>query len=111
LAKLTALLRFAATGWIAGVAALLLLSFAWPSIFPGFVNYRHYDPTGPAPNLVGIVLTILMIASLPAIIGGVVGAQIPKEGGQRQQLIMSVIFGIILAVPIGCMVLWLFSGY
>jgi len=111
LAKLTALLRFAATGWIAGVAALLLLSFAWPSIFPGFVNFRHYDPTGPAPDLVRIVLTILIVASVPAIIGGVVGARIPKEGGQRQQYLMSIIFGIILAVPLGACGLWLFSGY
>jgi cation transporter-like permease len=77
---------------------------------PGFVHYNHYDPTGPAPNLVLIVGVILAAASLPAIIGGVVGGRISKEGGDRQQLILAAIFGIILAVPVGCFGLWLFSG-
>ena len=109
--KLATYLRFAATGWVAGVLALLILSFAWPSIFPGFVNYQHYDLTGPAPNLVLIVLIVLAAASLPAIVGGVVGGRIPKEGGQRQQLLVAALFGIILALPAGCFGLWLFSGY
>ena len=109
--RLAALLRFAAAGWVAGMLGLLLLSFAWPSIFPGFVNYQHYDLQGPPPNLVLIVLTILAAASLPAIVGGVVGGQIPKEGGQRQQWLMAAIFGVIFAVPCGCLGLWLYSGY
>ena len=108
--KLAAVLRFAAIGWVAGVLALVLLSFVWPSVFPGFVNYRHYVSTGPAPNLVLFVLIVIAAASLPALIGGIVGGQIPKEGGSRQQLLMSAIFGIILALPIGCFGLWLFSG-
>ena len=109
--KLATLVRCAVAGWLAGVLAMLILSFAWPSIFPGFVNYKHYDPTGAAPNLVLIVLTVLAVASLPAIIGGVIGGRIPKEGGSRQQLLMAAIFGIIFAIPIGCFGLWLFSGY
>ncbi len=109
--KLAALLRYAVAGWVAGVLALLVLSLVWPSIFPGFVNYKHYDPTGPAPNLSLIVLTVMAAASLPAIIGGVVGGQIPKEGGRNQQILMAAIFGILLAAPCGCFGLWLFSGY
>ncbi len=109
--KLSALVRSAAIGWVAGVLALLVLSFAWPSIFPGFVNYKHYAPDSPAPNLVLIVLTVMTAASLPAIIGGVVGARIPKEGGQKQQWLMAAIFGVLLATPCGCFGLWLFSGY
>jgi len=108
--KVTALLRFALVGWAAGVLALILLSFLWPNVLPGFVHYNHYDPTGTAPNLVLIVAIILGAASVPAIIGGVVGGRIPKEGGDRQQLIMAGIFGIILALPLGCFGLWLFSG-
>ena len=109
--KLVNLLRNAAAGWAAGVAALLLLSFAWPSIMPGFVNYRHYDPAGPAPNLPLIVLTIVLAASLPAVVGGIVGGQLPKEGGNRQQLFLAAIFGVILALPLACFGLYLFSGY
>ncbi len=108
--KLGALFRFAVAGWLAGVLALVLLSFVWPAIFPGFVNYNHYDPTGPSPNLVAIVLTDLAAASLPAIIGGVVGGRIPKEGGHNQQLLVAAVFGMIFALPCGCFGLWLFSG-
>ena len=108
--KVAALLRFAVVGWLAGAAAFLVLAFVWPNVLPGFVHYNHYDPTGPAPSLVLIVGVILAAASLPAIIGGVVGGNIPKEGGNRQQLLMAAIFGIILALPIGCFGLWLFSG-
>ena len=109
--KIVALLRFALAGWVAGTLGLLLISVVWPSIFPGFINYRHYIETGPAPNLGLIVLLVLVAASLPAIIGGVIGGRLPKEGGQRQQLLVAAIFGIIFAVPIGCFGLWLFSGY
>src|SRR5258708_24618311 len=100
--KVAALLRFAFVGWVAGVLALILLSLVWPNVMPGCVHYSHYDPTGPAPNLVLIVAVILAAASLPAIIGGVIGGRISKEGGNRQQLIMAGIFGIILALPVGC---------
>jgi hypothetical protein len=109
--KVVALLRSAVTGWVAGVLALLLLTAVWPSIFPGFVNYLHYDPAGPPPNIPLVVLTIIGVASLPAIIGGVVGGRLPKEGGNRQALLMAGIFGIILAVPVGCFGLYMFSGY
>ena len=109
--KVAALLRDAAAGWIAGVLGLVLVSFVWPSFFPGFVNYKHYDPAGPAPNLVAIVVTVLAAATLPALVGGVVGGRIPKEGGDRQQVLMAIIFGVIFALPIGCFGLWLFSGY
>jgi len=109
--KLTALLRYALTGWVAGELALLLLSFVWPSIFPGFINYKHYYPNGPAPDLPLIVFVNVVVASLPAIIGGVIGGRLPKEGGRTQELIMAGIFGIILAVPVGCYGLYLFSGY
>jgi MFS family permease len=108
--KVAALLRFAFVGWATGVLALILLSVVWPNVLPGFVHYNHYDPTGPAPDLVLIVAVILAAASLPAIIGGMIGGRISKEGGDRQQLIMAGIFGIILALPVGCFGLWLFSG-
>jgi len=55
-------------------------------------------------------LFVLAAASLPAIIGGVVGGRIPKEGGRNQQLLVAAIFGIILALPCGCYGLWMFSG-
>ena len=108
--KIASLLRFAAAGWLAGMLAIVLLSLVWPQFFPGFVNWKHYIPTGPAPNLVVFVLFVMAAASLPALIGGLVGGRIPKEGGQRQQLLLAAIFGIIFAVPCGCYGLWMFSG-
>ena len=108
--KIVRWLQFAVSGWVAGTVALVLLSLVWPNIFPGFVNYQHYDPTGAPPNLVGIVLIDLAAASLPALIGGIVGGNVPKEGGNRQQLVMAGIFGVIFALPCGCGGLWMFSG-
>jgi cation transporter-like permease len=108
--RVAALLRYAVVGWVAGTLALIVLSLVWPAVLPGFVHYNHYDPTGAAPNLVLIVGVILAVASLPAIVGGVIGGRIPKEGGSRQQLMMAAIFGIILTLPLGCFSLWLFSG-
>ena len=77
--KVAALLRFAFAGWAAGVLVLIFISLLWPNVMPGFVNYRHYDPTGPAPNLVLIVGVIMAAASLPAIVGGIIGGRISKE--------------------------------
>jgi len=108
--KIVQLLRFAASGWLAGMLAVVLLSLVWPNFFPGFVNYKHYIPTGPAPNLIVFVVFVLVAASLPAIIGGVIGGRIPKEGGRSQQLLVAAIFGILFALPCGCYGLWTFSG-
>ena len=108
--KFAALLRFAAAGWVAGALALVTLSLVWPAILPGIVRYNHYY-TGTGLSLPVIVLIDLAAASLPAIIGGIIGGRIPKEGGRTQQLLVAALFGIILALPCACFGLWMFSGY
>jgi len=96
---------------VAGELAVVTLGLLWPAIFPGIVNYNHYYDTGAGPSLMTVVLIDLAATSLPAIIGGIVGGRIPKEGGRTQQLLVAALFGIILAVPCGCFGLWLFSSY
>lgn len=107
--KLVRLLRFALIGWIAGTLFTLTLGLAWPAIFPGI--------TRPAPTTADPVLSLstsifitLVITSLPALLGGLVGGNLPREGGRREQLFAAAIGGILLSAPFGCFNFWLLSG-
>ena len=57
-----------------------------------------------------ILAVILLIVSPAALVGGLVGGRLPKEGGQLGQLIMAAICGIIVAVPLSCAGFWV-SGW
>ena len=57
-----------------------------------------------------ILALILLIVSPAALVGGLVGGRLPKEGGQLGQLIMAAICGIIVAVPLSCAGFWV-SGW
>ena len=100
---------FILAGWLAGMAAILLLGVAWPAAFPGIVNDSHYYGTGPGLAL--IVAGTLVFASPGAAIGGLIGSRIPREGGRTEQMLAAGLTGIMLALPFGCLGLWLFSGY
>ena len=107
--KLLRFLRFAIIGWIAGTLFTLTVGLVWPAIFPGIIR--------PVPNTVGPVLTLptsilitLVITSLPALLGGLVGGILPREGGSREQWFAAAIGGILLSTPFGCFNFWLMSG-
>jgi hypothetical protein len=107
--KLGRLLRFAIIGWIAGTLFILTIGLAWPAIFPGI--------TRPAPTTVAPVLSLsnsifitLVITSLPALLGGLVGGRLPREGGHREQWFAAAMGGILLSAPFGCFNFWLLSG-
>lgn len=91
------------------MAATLLLGLAWPAAFPGIVNDSHYYGTGP--GLLLIILGTLLLASPSAAVGGLIGSRIPREGGRTEQMLAAGLTGIVLALPFGCLGLWLFSGY
>ena len=99
-------LLFAITGWIAGVVVTLGFGLLWPRIFldvgPPTRFSTSYDYV--------ILATVLLIASPAALVGGLVGGRLPREGGRREQLIAAVIFGIVLALPFGCLGFW-YSGW
>jgi hypothetical protein len=107
--KLTANLRFALTGWVAGVAATLGLGLLWPRLMPAFVNVEHYY--GAGPGLVTILAIVLLLASPGAAVGGLVGSRVPREGGRTEQQVAAAIAGILLAMPFACYGLWFFTGW
>ena len=107
--KLLKFVRFALVGWLAGLVCTLLVGVVWPAIFPGIVHPEHYFE-GDSLGLFGIIVISMTIASLPALIGGLIGGTIPREGGARDQLIAAALGGIILSIPFGCYNYWLLSG-
>lgn len=102
-------LRFALIGWIAGILFTLLVGLIWPAIFPGITHPEHYY-IGAILTLQSTIVISMMVASLPALIGGIIGGFLPREGGSRDQQIAAAIGGIILSIPFGCFNYWMLSG-
>ena len=102
-------LLFALTGWGAAVVATVGVGLYWPTIFPGIVELDHYYGAGPGlPLIIGLVLLVISPAAL---VGGLVGSRIPKEGGRTEQILMAAIIGVILALPFACYGFWFFTGW
>jgi len=109
LAKIRPYVLFAFTGWAAGCLTILGLGLIWPAIFPGLLRGEHNFSLGPA--MFSILGVAALIASPATLIGGLVGGRLPKEGGQREQILMAILGGIFAAMPFGCAGLWVFSGW
>ena len=107
--KLPRPLVYALTGWLVGAVAIVVIGFAWPSIFPAIIVVEHYY--GAGPGLLTIIGASLLLASPGGLIGGLIGSRIPREGGQTEQLYMAGIMGIIFSLPFACMILWFFTGW
>lgn len=108
-AKIHLYLLFALTGWIAGCVTILGLGVIWPTIFPGILRGEHYYSI--RPSLFSILGVAVLIASPATLIGGLVGGRLPKEGGQRDQILVALLGGLFAALPFGCAGLWVFSGW
>jgi len=107
--KIWRTLSFSLTGWLAGVIATVIVGLLWPTIFPAVVRIEHYYGAGPGlPAIIGIVS---IFASPAALIGGLIGGWVPREGGRTDEYIMAVIFGVLLALPFSCYGLWFFTGW
>jgi hypothetical protein len=99
----------AIAGWLAGVLATLLLGLLWPFIFPAFVRVEHYYGAGPSiPMIMGMVV---LVASLPALLGGLVGGALSVEGGDRARRTLACVLGILFATPCAAWGFWFFTGY
>jgi hypothetical protein len=107
--KIRQQLSFAFTGWIAGTSATLGLGLLWPSFFPAIVRVEHYYGAGPGLTL--ILALVLIWASPAALAGGLIGSRLPREGGQREQMLIAAILGVLLALPFGCWGFWFFTGW
>lgn len=107
--KLLQFLRFALIGWLSGTLCILAAGLLWPAIFPGIIRPEHYN-LGPGLSLPATIVITMFITSLPALIGGLVGGNLPREGGSTEQLFAAALGGIIFAIPFGCFNFWLMSG-
>jgi hypothetical protein len=101
--------RLAIRGWVAGALATLIMGLIWPLAFPAIVRINHYY--GAGPGLPVILLIMLVLVTPAALVGGLIGARVSREGGQSGQRMAAVLGGIIAAVPFGCGALWYFTGW
>jgi hypothetical protein len=107
--KISRPLAYALAGWVVGSIATVGVGLYWPTIFPAIVEDSHYYGDGPGlPVIIGLAL---LAATPGALVGGLIGSRIPKEGGQTEQYIMAGIMGIVFALPFACMGLWFFTGW
>ena len=92
-----------------GAIGAVGVTLYWPTIFPAIMENEHYYGIGPSLSI--IVGLVLVFVSPAALVGGLIGSRIPKEGGQNEQFMMAAIMGIVFSLPFACMVLWFFTGW
>ena len=100
---------FAFRGWLAALVTTVMLGLIWPQIIPGIVHGNHYY--GDAMGLPLIILVVFIQVSPLALIAGLIGGNIPKEGGKAEQNLMAMIFGVMLALACGVYGFLSFSGW
>lgn len=90
----------ALSGWIAGLLMTGGFSFLWQQIFP------VVDRTGQGPGLLTVLSLIFLIISPVAIVAGIIGGRLPKEGGRLQQMLYAALFGALFPIPFACFLFW-----
>ena len=58
-------ISYALTGWLAGVATIVVMSVVWPLIFPAIVNIDHYYGAGPSLPVIVIIGLLVIFNVLP----------------------------------------------
>lgn len=107
--KIKQTISYALAGWTAGVLATIGVGVCWPTIFPAIVRNDHYY--GAGPSLAVIIGLVILFASPAALIGGMIGGWIPKEGGRSEEYTMAGIFGVLFAIPFIYYGLFFFTGW
>ena len=105
--KLTPVLRHAVLGWVGGAVTTVAFGLFLLAAFPGIVRL---SPDGAQPGL-PLVLGMTLLTVTPfALIGGVLGGRVAREGGEAEQRWMAAIFGALLSLPAACFNFWAFGG-
>ena len=102
--KASQMILTALIGWIAGMVSLLVWSLLWPKILP---------IAGRASALPGSwkMLLVLMLVTTPfALVGGLIGGRLSREGGRRNQLLYAIIFGAMMTLVFGSCAFW-YTGW
>lgn len=107
--KIPRTISYAFAGWVGGVGAALILGLAWPIIFPAIVRPEHYY--GDGLGLLQVLVIAIIVATPAALVGGIVGSRISREGGAGAQRMLAIIFGVIFSISFSCYILWLFTGF
>jgi hypothetical protein len=94
----------ALTGWISGIVSLFGWSFLWPKIIP------MTDRASALPGYWKVLLFIMVLITPIALIGGIVGGRLPREGGKREQFLYAMVFGALLTLVFGSCGFW-YSGW
>lgn len=90
----------ALVGWIVGLLITVGFAFLWLNIIPVI------DRTGQGASLLVVLRSILIMVSPAAIIGGLIGGRMPKEGGRKNQFLAAAIFGLLFPLPFACYLFW-----
>ena len=98
--KILQIILNAVTGWIAGLLTLGAWSYLWPKIFP--IEER----ASALPGGWKLLITIMLIISPFALVGGFLGGRLPKEGGRKEVILYSALFGAIAALLFGTCGFW-----
>jgi len=93
-------LRFAGIGWISGMLWVVLLAFV---IMPNVFGSSASLASGADQLILGLVL---LITTPEAMLGGIIGARMMREGGAASQAVMAAVMGALFTLPIGCIGLW-----
>ena len=94
----------ALVGWIVRLLITVGFAFLWLNIIPVI------DRAGQGASIPIALLFILAWISPFAIIGGLIGGRLPKEGGRKNQIIAAAIFGLLFPLPIACFLFW-YTGW
>jgi hypothetical protein len=98
--KLGRMIILAGVGWLAGALLTLTLSMVIAPLITG----RGHSLTDQIDL---ILLGMVLLGITPfTLLGGVVGGRISREGGERSQMLMAALLGLLLAFPFGCFGLW-----
>ncbi len=93
-------LRFAGIGWLSGIFWIMFLAFV---ILPNTFGSSSSLST-PADQLtLGLALLII---TPEALLGGIIGGRIMREGGTTSQALMAAVIGAVFTIPVACISLW-----
>ena len=102
--KTSQMILSALIGWLAGVVALLVWSLLWPQILP------MADRASALPGSWKMLLVLMLVMTPFALVGGLIGGRLAREGGRRGQFIYAAAFGALMTVVFGSCAFW-YSGW
>jgi len=109
--KILNIILIAIIGWVAGLLTTFALGFIWLHVFP--VVDRVIPGAGilgEISYLIQFVIYVIWIISPVAIIGGIIGGLIPREGTRKDQLVYAAIISGALTTPVALFFLW-YTGF